>query len=405
MTTAHASTDFSALGFDPAPGQLGAVEGLAQKYRGVSESLNEAYEALTRIGKSGGIWQGEAAQAFQGTVGELPKYLDMAFRSLGDAASALEGWQEDLASMQQAARDLEQQAKEALAKAQQARQNPDLNLAGQHFPDEQSLQNAQRRLDAAVAAVRAADAELEAIREQARRLQEQHTQIAEEVARALQRARDIAPEEPGFFERLGEAIGRALDGAVEAIADTLQQIGEAAWQLIKDNANLISMISDVLADLSTIIGVAGDIIGLIPTPITAGLDTALGAISLGLQGAALGGHLLAKAAGADVDPFVIAMDTYGLVSGVVGLIPGPIGSVGLVMDAAGLGFQAGVEIASDGEVPTFWGDLKDYWVPRNLTQAGVYAAGTVIPGLSLAVPFWNAIQDGHKADVEARNGG
>src|SRR5690606_35686613 len=117
------------------------------------------------------------------------------------------------------------------------------------FPDEQSLQNAQRRLDAAVAAVRAADAELEAIREQARRLQEQHTQIAEEVARALQRARDIAPEEPGFFERLGEAIGRALDGAVEAIADTLQQIGEAAWQLIKDNANLISMISDVLADL------------------------------------------------------------------------------------------------------------------------------------------------------------
>lgn len=391
---------FQALGFDPAPGQLGNVETLGQRFTAVSQALGDAHQALTRIGQTDGIWQGAAAQAFQSTVGELPAYLDKAQQSLGEASRALQLWHTDLASMQQRAAALEAEAREAMRQLDQAQANPDLNLAGQYFPDAGLLQAAQQRLDAAVAAVRAAESELEAVREQARRLLEQHSELADEVAQALDRARQIAPEEPGFFERLGETLGRALDDAVEDIRDRLVELAEASWQLIEDNANLIAAVSDVLADLSTIVGVAGDVAGIFPTPVTLGLDVALNGVSLGLQSAALGGHLLAREAGADVHDFTIAMDVYGLASGAVGLIPGP---TGLYTDAAGLGFQAGVELGSGGEVPTFWGDLGDYWVPKNPVQAGLY--GVAVPGVGLAVPFWNAIEQGHRKDVEAREDG
>ena len=401
-SAAPARPGFEALGFDPAPGQLGNVETLGQRFTAVSQALGDAHQALTRIGQTDGIWQGAAAQAFQNTVGELPDYLDKAHRSLGEASRALQLWHTDLASMQHQAASLEAEARESLRTLEQAQANPDLGLAGQYFPDAGSLQAAQQRLDAALAAVRAAETELEAVREQARRLLAQHTELAGEVARALDRAREIAPEEPGFFERLGETLGRALDDAVEGIRDSLVELAEASWQLIEDNANLIAAVSDVLADLSTIVGVAGDVAGIFPTPVTLGLDVALNGVSLGLQGAALGGHLLAREAGANVHDFTIAMDVYGLASGAVGLIPGP---TGLYTDAAGLGFQGGVELGSGGEVPTFWGDLGDYWVPKNPVQAGLYGANAAVPGIGLAVPFWNAIEQGHRKDVEAREGG
>ncbi|MGH3917385.1 MAG: hypothetical protein ACRDTC_28830, partial [Pseudonocardiaceae bacterium] len=133
-----------------------------------------------------------------------------------------------------------------------------------------------------------------------------------------------------------------------------------------------------------------------------GLDTAFNVVGIGLQGLALGGHLLAREAGADVHDFTIAADVYGLASGAIGAIPGPLGSL---FDAAGLAAQAGVEIGSDGRIPTFWGDLGDYWVPKNPVQAGLYGANAIIPGAGLAVPFWNAIEQGHRKDVEAREGG
>ncbi|MGH3917193.1 MAG: putative T7SS-secreted protein, partial [Pseudonocardiaceae bacterium] len=291
---AAARPGFEALGFDPAPGQLASIESVGQRFTVVSRALGDAHQALTRIGRADDIWQGAAAQAFQNTVGELPGYLDKAHQSLGEASRALRLWHTDLASMQQRAADLEAGARTALQALEQAQANPDLGLGGQYFSDPGSLQAAQQRLDAAFAAVRQAETELEAVREQARRLLAQHTELADEVAQALDRAREIAPEEPGFFERLGETLGRALDDAVEGIRDSLVALAEASWQLIEDNANLIAAVSDVLADLSTIVGAAGDIYGFFPTPVTLGLDTAFNVVGLGLQGLALGGHLLAR---------------------------------------------------------------------------------------------------------------
>ena len=40
-----------ALGFDPAPGQLGNIERLVTQYTAVSQALEDAHAALTTIGK------------------------------------------------------------------------------------------------------------------------------------------------------------------------------------------------------------------------------------------------------------------------------------------------------------------------------------------------------------------
>ncbi len=144
---------FDALGFDPAPGEVG---------RQVSQSLEQ--------------------DNFRDTVAELPDYLDKAYRSLGDAATALDGWRTDLDSMQRTAADLERQAQQAQRQLEQAEANPDLGMAGQFFPDGESLQAAQQKLEAATKRLQAAQHELEAIREQARRLLEQHEQLALDVS-------------------------------------------------------------------------------------------------------------------------------------------------------------------------------------------------------------------------------
>ena len=239
---------FDALGFDPAPGKAGNIETLSTNYMQVSQSLEQAHQALTRIGSSSGIWQGRAADNFRDTVAELPDYLDKAYRSLGDAATALDGWRTDLGSMQRTAADLERQAQQAQCQLEQAEASPDLGLAGQFFPDGESVQAAQQKLEAATKRLQAAQHELEAIREQAWRLLEQHEQLAQEVAKALERAKDIAPEEPGFFEELGETIGRALDSGIEALGEGLEQLGAAS-------GNIIANLADVAGDISTMLSV------------------------------------------------------------------------------------------------------------------------------------------------------
>lgn len=83
------NSEYPVLGFDPAPGTAATVESVATDLQRVSTKMGDAHESLTKIGSQEGLWEGEAAQAFLGTVDELPKYLDQAHRSLGDAARTL----------------------------------------------------------------------------------------------------------------------------------------------------------------------------------------------------------------------------------------------------------------------------------------------------------------------------
>jgi DNA repair ATPase RecN len=201
------------------------VQSLAGTLGTVAKDLGEAHFALTSISKSDGVWEGKASEAFHGKLGELPGYLDKANRSLGDASNALHGWVTDLSSMQRTAGDYERQAAQALQVVEKAKANPDLGLAGQFFDDEQAFRQAQSRLDAAKSQLTSAMGELEVIRGAARRLLQQHADLADQVADALRRAKDEAPEEPGLFDRIGEMFGDLIDGIKEH-ADVIAKIGE-----------------------------------------------------------------------------------------------------------------------------------------------------------------------------------
>ncbi|ASU80513.1 hypothetical protein CDG81_22055 [Actinopolyspora erythraea] len=296
------NSEYPALGFDPAPGAVATVESVATDLGDVATRMGSAHEALSKISDQEGMWRGKAAEAFQDTVGELPKYLQRAHRSLGDASRTLTRWSHDLSSLQQRARDYEAQAAEARKRLREAEANPDLDLANQHFPDQESLQRAQRRLDAAQGALREADNDLRAILDQAKRLLAQHDELAKQVENALRRATEEAPEKPGLLERLGDAL--------EELGENISELADQAWQWVEDHAELLKQIGDVLSTVSTVLGVVAIATSWIP-----GVNAVTSAAAITVSAAALGTNALAKAGGADVSWGKIGMDAIGVIPG------------------------------------------------------------------------------------------
>lgn len=294
------TSEYPALGFDPAPGVVSNVESVATDLQQVAQRMGSAHDALSKIGRSDGLWEGKAADAFRGTVDELPKHLDQAHRSMGHAAQALSRWSQDLGSMQQKARGQEAEAAEAQRRLKQAESDPNLGLANQHFPDQASLQQAQQKLDSAQAEVDGANRDLEAIREQAKRLQEQHDELATKVEEALRKAKDEAPEAPDLLERLGNFL--------EDVGKGISDAAGKAWQWVQDHADDINKVGDVLSTVGTVLGVVAIATSWIP-----GVNAVTSAAAVGVNAAALGAHALAKAGGADVSWGKMGMDAIGVV--------------------------------------------------------------------------------------------
>jgi uncharacterized protein YoxC len=292
-------TDYPALGFDPAPGEPGSVTSLANSFSTVAQQLGNARDALDEVGQNDGIWQGDAANNFRGKVGQLPDYLNKANASLGDAATALDGWASDLTTMQQQAARYETQAEQALAALQQAQNNPNLKLAGQEFNTQQALQQAQSALNAAEQGVSSAQQELNAIREDAQQLLAQHEALAQQIADALKKAKDEAPQEPGFWA----SLGNALSGLMSDVSSLAGKV----WQWTKDHAADIADVGNLLSKISGVLGV----IALVTAPfepIGAIFGAAAGLTSLG----AFAASGLAKAAGdKDVSWGSLGMDAIG----------------------------------------------------------------------------------------------
>lgn len=293
---------YPALGFDPAPGAVARVSEVATNLGTVARELGEAYSDISQIGRSGGIWEGEAAEAFQGQVGELPDYLDKAHRSLSGASTTLGDWAADLTTMQQQAREFERLAAEALARVESAESNPNLGLRGQIFTDPAELQRAEDALANAERALSSAKDSLDQIRENARRLLDQHHDLAGQVAEALRKAKDEAPEEPGLLDKIGDAFGDLIDGIKELASDV--------WNWIEEHAELIAQIGEVLSVIGNVLGVVALATSWIP-----GVNAVTAAAAIGVSAAAAGTKLLAKAAGADVSWGSIAMDAVGVIPG------------------------------------------------------------------------------------------
>lgn len=374
------ATDFEALGFNPAPGELGRVDDSAEQYRRVSEQLRSARDAIESIVNQTGVWEGEASEAFVRRVGDLPEYLGMATDSTSRAAQALSSWRDSLGDMQRNARELELDARRARNEAEAARDNPAFGLANETFPDPESLQAAQRALDQAAKQLDAAIDNLEAIVDAAERLKAQHDEVARRIAELVDRARELAPDEPGLFSKALDEIGEWAAEQYNDLLDITESVIQDVGDFIEDNANAIANVSDVIGDVSTMIGAAGDVLNCIPV-VGQIADQALNSISGTLGAVALVGHVGAKAAGADVPWETIGIDAAGLATN---WLPG--GGIGM------LAGQGGMELTSGGEASTIYDNFEQYWAPRDLRQG---IQGAVLPG---SVAFENAIRDGIEED-------
>ncbi|RJQ89648.1 putative T7SS-secreted protein [Amycolatopsis panacis] len=293
---------YPALGFDPAPGVVARVVDVAAVLGQVATEMGQAYEDLARLGRSDGFWEGEGAEAFRTTVGEVPDYLSRAHRSLSGASGTLGRWAEDLGTMQRQAAELEREAGAAQARVRSAGADPDLRLAGQTFTDPVQLQQAQEALGRAQLELERAQGEVDALRESASRLLGQHGELAGQVAAALRKARDEAPDEPGLFDRIGDALGKVAEG--------IKDLAGKAWDWVQQHADIIAAIGDVLSTVGNVLGVVALATSWIP-----GVNAVTAAAAVGVSAAATGTKLLAKAAGADVSWGSIGMDAIGIIPG------------------------------------------------------------------------------------------
>jgi hypothetical protein len=273
---------------------------------------------------------------------------------MGQAADALDAWCHDLGYLQKRAADLEARAEAAARAAEQARANPDLALANRTFPDQPSLQIAQRLLDNAGQQLENALDGCQNVQDAAKQLLTEHTEAAGRVAELLRKAKESAPDEPDLLDKLGDAVGGALTDLANTLADSADDVGD----FVQDHAEVISKVSDVVGDIGNALGVIGD---FVPDPV----GEVVGAIGAGLGAAALDGHLVAKAAGADVATETLVFDVAGVGTTLVGLTPGipdwvaKIGTYGLLRD------QEIGEVFGGEHFESPLDDLKNYWVPQD----------------------------------------
>jgi hypothetical protein len=404
---------FPALGFDPAPGLDDQVTALATAVSGAAREVAEVRRTLESIGKTDGTWRGEAATAFAGQLGELPPYLDKATDANTRATGALGRWAQDLAGFQSRAADYERQAEAAKSTVDAAAATLRHYQGTTPGSDPAAADRLRQQTADAQRAVSSAEARLREIIEQARQLAGRHEAALKATAATIRDAADAAPPEPGFWDKLGNALSD--------FGDWIASIPDKVGHWIEEHKYLIKALGDLLSDISVVVGIVSlflpppaDVIGL--------------AISGGLSLAAMGAHAVAWAAGAKgINALTLVADGAGALAGGSGIV-GKLGTRGAEeairvgaatgkggMVAAGedaLSYYSNIDNGStvggllaplagytnnavvDGKLAT--SDIPfSAWVPKSSTPAAAMIAGPA------GVAFANYVGDGNELDAEA----
>ncbi|WP_434094602.1 enoyl-CoA hydratase/isomerase family protein [Streptomyces hyaluromycini] len=265
---------FPHIGWDPTPGSVEDTRDLAKQLGKLAGELGTALGELERI--ETGAWKGKTAVAFSEYVGkDVTPLIRKSHESFDKASRALHRWADDLQEFQVRADRLEKSAGDKLdAKAEaQGKAGSDGSM---------ELGKASSAVDGVIQKVH--------------ELEEDYRAAARQVSKELDKAGDIAPDEPGFWDKLGSGIENAWD---------------ATGDWIKDHADLIKLVGDLLSDLSGILGV----IAIITAPFEP-IGAIFAAAAVVSSGLALVTHLVAKAAGADVSWMSMGFDALGAIPGI-----------------------------------------------------------------------------------------
>ncbi|MCW2715982.1 MAG: hypothetical protein JWN88_3029 [Frankiales bacterium] len=259
------SAGFSALGFDPVPGDPDTVLLLSREARRVCAEIGSLSERLRRLGEVHALWQGTAAEEFAGLLARLPESLQATEQAFTLVGEQLGGWGVTLLEMQAAARRLEVEAQDARDRRAALWHTPpsrdpllvppvrpappaDVVPVRFHVPDDAHARWLARTL--------AAQQECAAIQARARELQARALREGDRVAAAVRTATAYAPPPPGLFERIGDFFG---------------ELDRAAGNFVNNHAEQFRRLADACALLSVLALVPG--VGAVP-------GLALGALAL-----------------------------------------------------------------------------------------------------------------------------
>ncbi|MFJ3665788.1 putative T7SS-secreted protein [Streptomyces sp. NPDC090106] len=330
--------DFPGLGFVPCPGDHAVADDVAKTVRRTAKALSEICQVLHGTGV--GDWKGKAAEAFREKFDdEFRPRMDEARDSFGDAAGALEDWADYMERKQAAAVRLEGQAAELDKDLGSAYEKADKLKDAD--ADKNDTQDRKDKLQDANRAVNTKKLELDALRDKGRRMASDYRTYGEEIAGRLKKAMDIAPNEPGMWDKLGDAIsdlGKALADLPGQVGDLLSDIGD--W--IKAHADWIT--------------VAASVIGVVAIfcPVLAPLAIGLSAVALFAHAAAYGVDGLWPPTGERIGNWLtLGGDMLGMVPGVgaakAGIMAGAKagrGAGGLV-NGARVGIRTGSSVAKN----------------------------------------------------------
>lgn len=268
---------FPHIGWDPTPGSVEDTRDLAKQLGKLAGELGTALGELERI--ETGAWKGKTAIAFSEYVGQdVTPLIRKSHESFDKASRALHRWADDLQDFQDRADRLEKSAGDKL----DAKAEAEGKAAGKGSDE---LAKASSAVDGVIQKVHELEADYRA--------------AARQVSKELDKAGGIAPDEPGFWDKLGKGI----EGAWDATGD---------W--IKDHADVFRAIGDLLSLASGVLG----LLAIITAPFEP-IGAIFAAAAMITSGAALLTHLVAKAAGADVSWTEIGFDALGVLPGVKGL--------------------------------------------------------------------------------------
>ncbi|WP_062209215.1 hypothetical protein [Streptomyces sp. NBRC 109706] len=265
------------------------MDTVSGEFGDTAEVLGEVNAVLS--GSDEGEWRGRTAREFRRMLRDdfRPK-VEEAYQSFSGAHRAMIDWLVDMGDFQRRADNLERDAAAAMAELESAQAgldgmpprpgifDPEPETDAEREAAERTEDERERRQNS----VRAAEAQLQQFRERAHRLSEDYESAGQNIAGRLRNAMELAPNEPGFWSSLGDAIGDLMDGFV----DLLDDLGAALIDILAEWAPILSKIGAIAGLLSSITGLLSLIPGL---QVLGVVSLALGAISVVANyGAAVG---------------------------------------------------------------------------------------------------------------------
>lgn len=382
---------YPALEFVPCPGDAGNAQRIAAIVTRTAKALDQISDVLHGTGD--GDWKGKHAEEFRRQFDDTfrPR-VDQAKRSFAQGSQGADWLVRSHARLAAQGRDPEQRAQDkkdemAALKGKLADRPPKpLSFdAPKDDAEECKREKTEKDRSSAELAASTAEADLDKLRAQARKLASDFALEGQSVARRLDKAMDIAPNEPGALDKLGSAlkgIGKALGAIDDLVADVIDSVVDGAVKWIKENAYALAAIGDVLSVLNAVTGaVSLVLLGLSvffpPLAVAAG---AIGVISGGLALGALAIHSTVRATTDDpsfVSNRTLAQDSLGVL---------PFGGAFKGISSVVAGSRAADSAANFGlidSVASLMGDptALGYFAPDSSRQA----AEMSIPGGPLLI--------------------